>query len=138
MDRTLEKDTDNYPFIRSVVRELGEKSAQRLRADCVAARTVSLKIRYADFSEVARSVTLKEAADGNAEILDCLDRLLGKTLKRRLTVRQVGVKLSGIEAPLRQMNLFDERLSRRQERDRVVDAIRRRFGFDAIRSLEGK
>jgi hypothetical protein len=81
---------------------------------------------------------LKEAADGNAEILDCLDRLLGKTLKRRLTVRQVGVKLSGIEAPLRQMNLFDERLSRRQERDRVVDAIRRRFGFDAIRSLEGK
>ncbi len=137
-DRTLEKDTISYPYLRSVVRELAERLAERLRADGKAARTVTFKVRYADFTDVSRSVTPKEAMDGNKEILDCLDRLFWKAITRRTKVRQVGVKLSGIENSARQSNLFDTEGPLRQKRDRAVDTIRQRFGFDAIRPPDEK
>lgn len=132
-DRTLEKDTIDWPYIRSVARELAERLATRLRADGVGARTVTFKVRYADFTDVSRSETLHEAVNGNEEILNCLDRLFWKTITRRTMVRQVGVKLSGIGTPAHQTNLFDSGHALREERDRVVDTIRRRFGFDAVR-----
>ena len=133
-DRTLEKDTIDYHYIRLVARELAERLAERLRADGKAARTVTFKIRYSDFTDISRSMTLTEPVSGNSEILNCLNQLFWKTITRRTGVRQVGVKLSGIEDPLQQTNLFDPGLLLRQELDRAVDTIRRRFGFDAIRS----
>ena len=135
-DRTLEKDTDNYHYIRSVARELAERLAAIVRADGKGARTVTFKIRYADFTDVSRSETLKEPVNGNQEILNCLDRLFWKTITRRSRVRQVGVRLSGISAPVHQMNLFDPGRSERHKRDEIVDTIRSRFGFDAVRPKE--
>jgi DNA polymerase-4 len=135
-DRTLEKDTVDYPYIRLVARELAQRLAARLRADGKAARTVTFKVRYADFTDVSRSMTLKEAVDGNEEILKCLDLLFRKTITRGLRVRQVGVKLSGIEDPMHQADLFDPGRPVRRKRDQVVDDIRRRFGFDAVRITE--
>jgi DNA polymerase IV len=136
MDRTLETDTMDYRRLRSVIRELAERLTGRLRADDKGARTITLKVRYADFTDVSRSMTLKEAVNGNAEILACLDQLFPKTLTRRGRVRQIGVKLSGIGDPGLQTNLFDPGLPLRWERDRAVDTIRRRFGFDAVRVPE--
>ena len=101
-DRTLEKDTIDYPYIRLVARELAERLARRLRADGKGARTITFKVRYADFTDVSRSETLKEAVNGNEEIPSCLDRLFWKTIMRRTRVRQVGVKLSGIGTPVHQ------------------------------------
>lgn len=132
-DRTLEKDTVDHAFIRTVARELAEKLASKLRDEGKGARTVTFKIRYADFTDVSRSVTLKEAVSGNAEIVACLDRLFGKTVTRTTGIRQVGVKLSGIEEPVRQLNLFDPAMLVRRDRDRAVDTIRQRFGFDAVK-----
>lgn len=132
-DRTLEKDTTDHSYLRTVARELAEKLAAKLRADNKGARTVTFKIRYADFTDVSRSMTLREPVNGNAEILDCLDRLFGKTLTNNAGIRQVGVKLSGIEEPVRQLNLFDPAMLARKERDRAVDVIRQRFGFDAVK-----
>jgi DNA polymerase IV len=132
-DRTLEKDTVDHAYIRMVARELAEKLAAKLRTDGKAARTVTFKIRYADFTDVSRSLTRKEPMSGNAEILDCIDRLFGKTVTGSGRIRQVGVKLSGIEEPVRQLNLFDPAVLARRERDRAVDAIRQRFGFDAVK-----
>ena len=137
-DRTLEKDTIDYPYIRLVARELAERLATRLRADGKGARTMTFKVRYADFTDVSRSETLKEAVNGNEEILNCLDRLFWKTITLRTRIRQVGVKLSGIGTPVHQMNLFDPERSLGKERDRAVDTIRHRFGFDAVRLPEEK
>ncbi len=132
-DRTLEKDTLDYGYVRLVTRELAEKLAAKLRADGKGARTVTFKIRYADFKDVSRSTTLKEAVNGNAEILECLDRLFWKTITRGSRIRQVGVRLAGIEDPAAQMSLFDPGLLVRKERDRAVDIIRQRYGFDAVK-----
>lgn len=132
-DRTLAQDTRDYDFIRSVAHELVQKLAGRLRADLRGASTVTFKVRYADFIQESRSMSLKQATDGNKEILECIDRLFWKTITRRTKIRQVGVKLSGIERPALQTDLFDPRGTRRHSKDRLVDVIRGRFGFASVK-----
>lgn len=131
-DCTLEADTADYRFLRAVARELAEKLAARLRHDERGASTVTLKVRYKDFTDVSRSMSLKEPTNLNCEILDCIDRLFWLTITKRLPVRRVGVKLSGIDVPALQTDLFDPARPLRCQRDRIVDRIRARFGFESV------
>jgi DNA polymerase-4 len=131
-DRTLETDTTDYRFLRAVARELAEKLTARLRSDERGASAVTLKVRYKDFTEVSRSISMKEPTNLNSEILGCVDRLFWLTITKRLPVRQIGVKLSGIDIPILQENLFDPARPLRVQRDRIVDTIRGRFGFDSV------
>lgn len=132
-DRTLDKNTRDYKNIRSVARELGEKLAGRLRADSVRGSTITVKIRYADFGEASRSMTVAPATDSTRTILAHIDALLGKAMSRRMPVRLVSVKISGIEHQARQLDLFDSESAPDRSRDRAVDTIRDRFGFHAIK-----
>jgi DNA polymerase-4 len=132
-ERTLERDTCDYALIRSLARELAEKLAGRLRADGKGAATVTLKIRYADFTDVGRSISLKEPTNLTNEILRLVDLLLKKTVTGTRKMRQVGVKLSGIGQPVLQTNLFDPKRPLITQRDQAVDKIRDRFGFGSIR-----
>jgi len=131
-DRTLDRDTVDYGYLRSVACELAEKLGAKLRADGKAATTVTLRVRYSDFDEVSRSMTVKEPMSGNREILTCVDQLFRKTITRQQKIRLVGVKLSGIEQPSVQTDLFDPTRPLRVERDKAVDTIRNRFGFGFI------
>jgi hypothetical protein len=78
-------------------------------------------------------MSIKYATNGTREILDCIDRLFWATITKRTKIRQVGVKLSSIEPPVVQADLFDPHQPRRQDKDRVVDSIRSRFGFEAVK-----
>jgi DNA polymerase IV len=132
-DRTLEQDTGDLAHVWFVVAGLAEKVASRLRSDGKSARTITFKVRYADFSEKARSVSLKAPTDANRDILAVLFELFNETVLRRKKIRQVGVKLSGLGNPIFQTDLFDSDGSIYRERDRTVDKIRKRFGFQAVR-----
>lgn len=131
-ERTLEKDTTSRKFMRSVARELGEKLAARLRSEGVGASTVTLKIRYSDFTDTSRSLSRTHPMNTNNEILTIVDQLLASLLKKRARVRQVGVKLSGIGLPIFQENLFDAGSEVRIRRDRALDDIRSKFGFGSV------
>ncbi len=132
-DRTLEQDTCDLVYVWSVAASLAEKLAARLRNDGKSARTITFKVRYADFAEKGRSVSLKTPTDSNREILAILFKLFKETVLRRRKVRQVGVKLSGLGSPVFQIDLFDPGSPTYRERDRTVDKIRERFGFQAVR-----
>lgn len=132
MDRTLSADTLDRAFLRSVACEIGECLSERLRSDGTGVSTVTLKVRYRDFSRTSRSVTLDRPVDSTREILACVARLFEKTAVPGRSVRQVGVKLSGLDDPTVQMDLFDPARPRLREMDRAVDTIRRRFGFRAV------
>ncbi len=93
---------------------------------------MTLKIRYADFTDCGRSISLKEPTNLTREILRLIDLLLRKTITRNAKVRQVGVKLSGIGHPVLQMDLFDPNGSLHSRKDLAVDTIRHRFGFGSI------
>jgi DNA polymerase IV len=131
-DRTLSEDTVDYAFVKAVARRLAEKLAQKLRSDKKGVATVSLKVRYSDFTETARSMTLPQPSDDNREILKCVDKLFPRTVTRRLPIRQVCVRLSNIHEPVTQTSLFDPSLASRKARDKALDSIRNKYGFEAV------
>ncbi|MCA1962027.1 MAG: DNA polymerase IV [Desulfomonile sp.] len=133
MERTLDRDTTDYAAVRGLVRKLAEKVAAKLRADGKAAWTIGLKVRYADFTDVSRSMSLRRATNSNLEILACVEELFNKTISRRSPIRQVGVRISGIDEALFQDDLFRPYSGKGSDLDQVRDMIRGKFGFETVR-----
>ena len=113
---------------------LTEKSADRMRAKGLAANTISIKVRFADFKTISRSRTLDLPTTGTQEIFEVAKSLyLGLELDRVL-VRLVGVSLDSLveNDDVTQM-VLGERTSSWQQADRAIDRVKAKFGRSSLR-----
>lgn len=132
-ETTFSQDTLDRPFLRATLHYLSERVGAELRRDGRRARCITLKLRYADFSSISRSRTLKEATDADRAIFDIgLELLESSISQRRQRVRLIGIGVSGLVAGGRQLSLLDPSPERWTRLDRVIDRIRNRYGFTAI------
>jgi len=134
---------DTYPrdildpeALRRELLSLCMRVTRRLRGVSLKGRTVTLKVKYADFRQTTRSRTLEAATDDGAEIFRHACRLLEKTDAGRKPVRLLGIALSGLD-PLgtcRQPGLFEREPPgrRRNSLNRALDRIHGRFGEGAV------
>ncbi|MFG0293358.1 MAG: DNA polymerase IV [Phycisphaerales bacterium JB050] len=134
---------------------LTAKATYSLRKECLFATTVSVRVRFADFTNIQRDRSLGGhegigSTDQDADIMPVVEELLDDVLERRasvaqrrLGVRLVGVKLGGL-SPYQQRQLRigeSNEVDRRAEVYKVADEIRRKLGFDALsigRAIESK
>jgi len=93
-ERTLNTDTVDIDEIRMLLSALAEKVCRTLEDKSMAGKTITLKIRYQDFSTVTRSVSLKTPVSRSAEIIALLPDLLGKTAAGTIPIRLAGVSVS--------------------------------------------
>ena len=106
--------------------------AERLRAGGIAGRTVTIKVRFADFTTVTRSHTRADPTDVAAEIIETAENLL-MTLDPSPGVRLLGVGVSSLQdSSVRQLRFEDLGTRTRRQAERTVDEIRKRFGRDVI------
>jgi len=146
-ETTFDHDTRDAALLARTLRALSDDVARRLRADGVAGRVVTLKVRYEPFETLTRRTTLGAPTDHGGRIARAVDglwrRLEGassRTPRRR--VRLLGVSVSGLEhARGAQVALFAEpgtggrpHAAVRNPVDRVVDAINERFGQGTVQS----
>ncbi len=134
-DETFGRDTDDREAILREVLRLSAKVAGRMRTARVAGRTVTLKVRFADFTTITRSRTLPEATDVTREIHQAAVRLYDGLGLQRARVRLVGVRMEGLvprETVQRQL-VLGEREHGWSDADRAVDRATRRFGAAAVR-----
>jgi DNA polymerase-4 len=127
-DETFGRDTDDRTVVLREVLRLSAKVATRMRAAQVAGRTVTLKVRFADFTTITRSKTLGEATDVTREIYRTASDLFIALGLQRARIRLVGVRVEGLvprSTVQRQLVLG--------ERDSAVDRATRRFGKAAVR-----
>jgi len=113
---------------------LTERSADRMRAKGLAANTISIKVRFADFKTISRSKTLDLPTTGTQEIFEVAKSLyLGLELDRVL-VRLVGVSLDSLveNDDVKQM-VLGERTSSWQQADRAIDRVKAKFGSGSLR-----
>jgi DNA polymerase IV len=122
---------------RELVR-LADSVGARLRGHDLAARTITLKIRFHDFRTITRSVTVAEAIDTGPTITRAARTLLS-AVDPAPGVRLLGVHASGlVRHAARQLTLDDLLEQSESSADdwstasRAVDEIRDRFGADAI------
>ncbi len=104
-EETFERDIAEPELLHAELRRMAERLARHLAANGEAARTITTKVRYPDFSIRSRSTTLPAGVDDAATIGEVASRLLDRALRDRPgALRLVGVTLSNIE-PYRQLAL---------------------------------
>lgn len=134
-EQTFAADIDDPEEIHAHLLRLSDQVAGRLRRAGVVGRTVAIKVRFSDFTTLTRSRTLVSPTDVSAEIYTAARHLYDALGLERVRIRLVGVRLEGLqsngEAP-RQLLLGEEDHGRR-EAEVAVDALRARFGPDAVR-----
>jgi DNA polymerase IV len=131
-EETFDADIDDPAVLRRELLRLAEKVAKRLRSGQVAARTVTLKLRYASFETVSRSRTLRAPTDEATVLHREVCALLDALRLERVRVRLIGLGTSNLVAAgaARQLDLLHDDRWRRL--DRAADAARDRFGGAAV------
>jgi DNA polymerase-4 len=102
---TFARDLSDRERLHDEVRRMAQLVSDRLRSSGLSGRTVTAKLRYADFSIRTRSTTLPAAVDDAGVIGDVACGLLDRGLRDRPgALRLVGVGVSGL-SPYRQLTL---------------------------------
>jgi DNA polymerase-4 len=149
-EETFATDRNDAEFLRRELVRLSDSVASRLRASGVIGRTVTLKVRFADFATITRSHSLPGPLMSGAEIARVSAALLGG-VDVSGGVRLIGVSVTSLEpaesAPGRQLVLAglenslagegDDAALRdsgehRRDVELAVDEIRRRYGAGAV------
>jgi DNA polymerase IV len=136
-ETTFVHDVSDEQRLRRNLRELAEEVGRRVRQSDLQGKTVSIKLRWSDFTTLTRQVTLPQPVDSDEAIYTAAAALFDKVWSRGLPVRLLGVGLSGFESepPARQLSLWDAVQPTKPDDplQSTLDSLRERFGDDAIR-----
>ncbi len=136
-EETFAHDLDSPEDVRRELLRLTDRTADRVRSKGLCGRTITLKVRYANFQTITRSKTLGAEVDTAPEIYEVVAALYERLDRGVQRIRLVGVSLSGLAAgpPRRQLLLAEERPLQIKwgEASKAVDSIRDRFGPESVR-----
>lgn len=132
---TFGTDTDDRAAVLREVLKLTAKVTARMRAADLAGRTVTITVRFADFTTITRSRTLPEPTDVTQEVYATAVRLYDALGLQRAWIRLVGVRVEGLVARdrVQRQGVLGEREHGWSDADRAVDLAARRFGAAAVR-----
>lgn len=105
--------------------------AQRLRRHDLAARTISLKIRFASFKTIMRSLSLEEGTNLQ-ETIDSTCQTLLSRIPLTEGIRLIGVTASNLGAPLSIPSLFSDEEDKRSRAAKAMDSIQQKYGRKAL------
>jgi DNA polymerase-4 len=134
-EETFAQDLDDTEELRAQLLRVTERVSRRLRDQELVTRTISIKIRFSDFTTISRSKTLELATNSTHEIYEQVRRLFDGLGLVRARVRLVGVRLENLESDsglVEQLTLGSREKGWRQV-DKALDLARRRFGGGALK-----
>ena len=133
-DTTFARDTLERDFILSTLYYLTERCCKTLRRRRHRAATVTIKVRFADFTTVQKQTTLPASSDREDDIFTAAQHLLQLLLPNKQFIRLVGVKVSNLSYTYSQQLELDggkgEKIDRLYQR---IDALQEKHGYTAIR-----
>ena len=132
-ETTFARDVSDDKVLADTLRELSAQVGHRLRKGELAGTTVKIKLRWPDFTTLTRQLTLPQPTDQDEQIYSTALNLLGKVRSKGKAVRLIGVGVSGLGAPLRQLELWGEQGERSRKLQQTLDELHARFGEKSIR-----
>ena len=116
--------------------ELAMKTAERMRHNHLKGKTVNLKVKYNDFTQVTRAITYDEYIDDGMLIYSTVRELLKKTETGRRPVRLLGVSVSGLamDSLSGQLSFFskNEKKEKSEKLNKAIDSLNDRFGKKSV------
>jgi DNA polymerase-4 len=134
VEETYDVDIADDERLRRELRRLADRLGPRLRRAGLAGRTVTLKVRTADFETVTRSVTRPDPANSDRDLYLTSSDLLEHADRGGRPVRLLGIGVSQLSSTDEAVQLTTTGDPRWSELEGAVDAIRSRFGSEAVGS----
>ncbi len=134
-ERTFEADIDDPEEILAQILDLSNKVAKRLRAANYFSRTITIKVRFADFTSVTRSKSLSASTDLATDIYGTSKSLFEAMHLQRARIRLVGVRATGL-VPTSESSVqleFSNRDSGWREAEEAMDQVSLKFGNSAVK-----
>lgn len=129
-ESTFDSDTIDVKKLKSILIAMVEKVAFNLREQKKLASCITVKIRYANFDTETKQIQIPYTCSDHA-IMKVVHELFNKLYNRRMLIRLVGVRLSGLVHGTRQINLFDD-----TEEDinlyQAIDYVKHKYGVEKL------
>jgi nucleotidyltransferase/DNA polymerase involved in DNA repair len=132
-EHTFDVDTADLDQIKKCLLEQCEEVGLRLRQEKIAARTVQLKLRYADFTTLTRRRTLPQPTQDEMMLYEVAGQLLVAEGIEGKRIRLIGIGGSNLVEPGVQGDLFDRTSEKRARVNKVMDDLRGKLGPGAIK-----
>lgn len=134
-ETTFPEDTRDKALLGATLRYLGERVGAELREENKQARTITLKLRFSDFTTITRRHTQTKPFDSDQAIFTNGVRLLNMVLAgEKRAVRLIGIGVSGLLEGGKQLDMLDQKARREEALNRAIDRIRKKYGFSAIQT----
>jgi DNA polymerase-4 len=127
-ETTFDEDVDDPVVLHRILLGLSERVGHRLRKAGLAGRTISIKVRFASFDTISRSVTMDQPTDRTHDLIAHAGELFDSLRLERARVRLLGVGVSNLAEGSAARQLALDVDPRWEEVDQVADAVRERFG----------
>lgn len=128
MQDTFGEDLRDAASVLPILQGMADKLMSRVRADEKAIRTVTVKVRYPDFTDTSHGITLPQATNLETDIYPHLKALLRGAWTRREPIRLASLRFSNVTEPVFQAELLlDEKASQRSKQHeiaRLLDEMR--------------
>ena len=134
-EMTYEQDSNNPALWHSTLLEIVDRVAHRIRSHGTAGRTVTLKVRFEDFTTFTRRKTVRELLTTTEEILPIVEQLFQEFARLRRKIRLLGIYISHLSdaGAAAQRSLFETEHRRLESISRAVDRIEEKYGNGIIR-----
>lgn len=131
-ETTFVRDIDDEEHLIKTLFRLSEGVGRRLRKSNLCGTTIKLKIRWPDFTTLSRQLTLDQATDQDDVIFNSARLLLKKVWQKGRAVRLIGVGVSSLGPPMRQLSFWDYTGEKERRLQEALDSIRNRFGKGSL------
>jgi DNA polymerase-4 len=129
---TFSRDVRDDQVLQKTVKEMSAEVGAQLRRNNLAGKTIKLKLRWPDFTTLTRQTTFNHPTDQEDDIAKAALDLLKSVRKPNQAVRLIGVGVSGLSQPFRQLGLWDTNNEKAQKLQQAVDELRGKFGKKII------
>jgi DNA polymerase-4 len=130
---TYSRDVRDDKVLETTLHEMSAEVGKQLRKNNLAGKTIKLKLRWPDFTTLTRQTTLISPTDQEDEIERVALDLLRSVRKPYQAVRLIGVGVTGLGQPIRQLGLWDMNSEKERKLQDVLDELQDKYGKNVIK-----
>ena len=133
-ENTFARDVVDRPKLVETIDHQAQRVSRQLQKSNLTARTIKIKLRWADFTTLTRQTTPGGPFDDHETITRHAVELFDREWQKpeRQPVRLIGVGVSGLENPPQQIGLWDRDWQKDQKLQQAIRELQDRFGKDSL------
>ena len=132
-EETFDSDTIDIKKIKTILSAMTEKLAFQLRKENKLTSTITVKIRYSDFDTHTKQLRIPYTSTDHT-LIKVVKEMFDKLYERRVLIRLIGVKFSGLVNGGYQINLLEDSVELIQLYQEM-DYVRKRYGDKAVQRV---